>query len=108
VFFDENVARVASHGPSRATLIKVARLIASDHIRDVTITATSDSLYVSSYNRLLSLRRARSTASALSLILRSLHVALPHFTDLGGGVSTSFRGLASNRRATIVGVVKSS
>ena len=79
--------------------------IREDHITRVSIAATSDSVYLSSYNRLLSLHRAKATEKGLEAILRRLHYRVAKFVLSARGVSTKYRGLSANRRATITGVI---
>ena len=103
VFFAEGQSTVGRH--SHATLVAAARKIREDHITRVSIAATSDSVYLSSYNRLLSLHRARATEKGLEAILRRLHYRVAKFVLTARGVSTKYRGLSANRRATITGVI---
>jgi uncharacterized repeat protein (TIGR02543 family) len=105
VFFAEGQSSI--RGRSHGTLVAAARKIREDHITRVSIVATSDSIYLSSYNRVLSLHRAKATESGLEAILRRSHYRVARFVLSARGVSTKYRGLAANRRATISGVIAS-
>ena len=105
VFFGEGQFSIGAH--SHATLVAAARKIREDHITRVSIVATSDSVYLSSYNRTLSLHRAKATESGLEAILRRVHYRVERFVLSARGVSKKYRGLAANRRATITGLIAS-
>jgi outer membrane protein OmpA-like peptidoglycan-associated protein len=87
-------------------LVAVAKSIVAHHVRTLTVTGATDDRGSPSNNRLLSLRRARSTAAALRAILRSMHYELPRFIVKAHGISTKYAGLPKNRRATIAGVIR--
>ncbi|MGC2484737.1 MAG: fibronectin type III domain-containing protein [Acidimicrobiales bacterium] len=101
VFFGEGQSAIGRS--ALTTLVAAARRIRDDQVTRVSIVATSDSVYVRSFNRVLSLRRAKATESALATILRRLHYRVARYVISARGVSTKYRGLAQNRRATITG-----
>ncbi|HTT59323.1 MAG TPA: InlB B-repeat-containing protein, partial [Acidimicrobiales bacterium] len=106
VFFAEGQFSIGAR--SHATLVVAAHKIREDHITRVSIVATSDNVYLKSYNRELSLRRAKATERGLEALLVHAHYRVARFVLSARGVSTKYRGLAANRRATITGVVTSS
>jgi DNA-binding beta-propeller fold protein YncE/outer membrane protein OmpA-like peptidoglycan-associated protein len=101
VFFANNRISIARN--AHATLAVAARKIAQNHVTRLVITATTDSVYRSSYNRVLSRRRAQSVERSLEAMLRSLHYRVSSIVIVAHGASTKYRGLAANRRATITG-----
>ena len=106
VFFATNRYSIASIGTSHSTLVRVAKNIVTHHVRTLTVTGATDDRGDSSKNRVLSLRRARSTVESLRTILRSMHYKLPRFIVKAHGSSTKYPGWPKNRRATIVGVIR--
>ena len=106
VYFATNQFSISSVGSSHARLVAAAKSIVVHHVRTLTVTGATDDRGSASKNRILSLRRARSTVASLRAILRAMHYKLPHFVITASGVSRKYRGLPMNRRATIVGVVR--
>jgi hypothetical protein len=106
VYFATNQYSIVSKGTSHATLVAAARSIVAHNVRSVTVTGTTDVRGNLSKNRVLSLRRARSTVAALRTLLRSMHYKLPRFVVKAVVMSTKYQGLPLNRRATIAGVIR--
>ncbi|HEY5010835.1 MAG TPA: fibronectin type III domain-containing protein, partial [Acidimicrobiales bacterium] len=97
--------KYAIAGASHTTLMAIAKSVVAHHVRTLDVVGAADLRGSVAQNVALSMRRARSTVTALRTMFRSLHYALPRFIVKAQGVSTKYVGLSKNRRTTISGVI---
>ena len=65
----------------------IAKSVIAHHVRTLNVVGAADLRGNAAQNRVLSLRRARSTVAVLRALFRSLHYAQPRFVVKAHGVS---------------------